>query len=237
MKTGSYKELLALLEDGDIRCILEIKEGYMEAVSAGKYRGLLNVYHEEGDNVATLVSTKTVIRSFTNSRVLSRACAIIFLSVPTASSLPPAIQTPRTKNKQRGTDHTDRPHNKKPPQRKFSLPHIKNQAQKIVVRQKTRYFAHPGRQVHKRNQSPAKDCAKQKKHVRCKQITRRGALAPHFFCTSCRGGLFEGASRGNQCASCSDGRFGIRGSVAFSYALSRFVNIISTAGFLVEITA
>ena len=28
----------------------------MEAVSAGKYRGLLNVYHEEGDNVATLVT-------------------------------------------------------------------------------------------------------------------------------------------------------------------------------------
>ncbi|MDE7325004.1 MAG: ABC transporter permease [Lachnospiraceae bacterium] len=56
VKSGTYQELLSLLENGDIRCILEIKEGYGQAVSAGEYRALVNVYHEEGDNVATLIT-------------------------------------------------------------------------------------------------------------------------------------------------------------------------------------
>ncbi len=56
VKSGTYGELVTLLEGGEIRCILEIKEGYQNAVSAGKYRELICVYHEEGDNVATLVT-------------------------------------------------------------------------------------------------------------------------------------------------------------------------------------
>lgn len=56
VKTGNYEELVTFLQGGEIRCILEIKEGYQNAVSAGKYRELIAVYHEEGDNVATLVT-------------------------------------------------------------------------------------------------------------------------------------------------------------------------------------
>lgn len=53
---GTYGELEALLVSGRIRCILEVKEGYGEKLYAGKSRNLLNVYHEEDDRVATLVT-------------------------------------------------------------------------------------------------------------------------------------------------------------------------------------
>lgn len=56
VKTGTFEELWEIMDGGSIRCILEIKEGYEEKVYEGKYRNLINVYHEEGDNVATLVT-------------------------------------------------------------------------------------------------------------------------------------------------------------------------------------
>lgn len=56
IKTGTFEELRKIMDEGGIRCILEIKEGYEESVYKGKYRNLINVYHEEGDNAATLVT-------------------------------------------------------------------------------------------------------------------------------------------------------------------------------------
>lgn len=56
VRYGTYEELVTLLQDGEIRCILEIKKGYQREISEGKYRELICVYHEEGDNVATLVT-------------------------------------------------------------------------------------------------------------------------------------------------------------------------------------
>lgn len=56
VKCGTYEELAALMEDGRIRCILEIREGYGERLYAGKSRGLLGVYYGEDDRVATIVT-------------------------------------------------------------------------------------------------------------------------------------------------------------------------------------
>lgn len=56
VKRGTYEELRALMEEGGIRCILEIREGYGEGLYAGKSKKLINVYYEEDDRVATIVT-------------------------------------------------------------------------------------------------------------------------------------------------------------------------------------
>lgn len=56
LKYGTYGELEELMASGGIRCILEVKEGYEEKLYAGKSRNLLNVYYEEDDRVATIVT-------------------------------------------------------------------------------------------------------------------------------------------------------------------------------------
>lgn len=56
IKCGTYEELAALMEEGRLRCILGIREGYGERLNAGKSRNLLDVYYEEDDRVATIVT-------------------------------------------------------------------------------------------------------------------------------------------------------------------------------------
>lgn len=53
---GTYEELEELMLSGSIRCILEVKEGYEKKLYAGKSHNLLNVYYEEDDRVATIVT-------------------------------------------------------------------------------------------------------------------------------------------------------------------------------------
>ncbi|MDE7212072.1 MAG: ABC transporter permease [Lachnospiraceae bacterium] len=56
VKYGTYGELSALMEEGEIRCIFEIRERYGEKVDAGKSRKLVNVYYEQDDKVAAIVA-------------------------------------------------------------------------------------------------------------------------------------------------------------------------------------
>ncbi|MDE7300294.1 MAG: ABC transporter permease [Lachnospiraceae bacterium] len=53
---GSFEELEKELEDGYVRCILELREDYAERIAAGKCRDLITVHHLEGDNVATVIA-------------------------------------------------------------------------------------------------------------------------------------------------------------------------------------
>ncbi len=54
--SGSFEELERALEDGYVRCILELREDFAERIADGKYRNLINVYSVEGDNVATVIA-------------------------------------------------------------------------------------------------------------------------------------------------------------------------------------
>lgn len=53
---GDLDTLMARMEDGYLRCILEIREDYAERIEKGKYKELITVYHQENDNVATVIT-------------------------------------------------------------------------------------------------------------------------------------------------------------------------------------
>lgn len=52
---GSYEELEERLFDGLLRCIIVIEEDYTKKLQKGNYRNVVSIYHEESDQVASVI--------------------------------------------------------------------------------------------------------------------------------------------------------------------------------------